>query len=632
MSQEFKPGLTWRIVLVLLVAALVFVPVATYLQLVSGAGIAASATYITIILFSEFFGLMGYRFTKQELTLLFLAIPSAASVGWLGMVYRIYFMQSPITWSFRINGIPLPRLVPSWWVPPLGSRAYYIRNLICTPEWIVPLLTSEFMVTIFPLIASISLTLMLSYMYIEIEKLPFPIAPVAASLVTTLTERKPEEFRIFTLSLYPGMVWAAFLYLSQMFLGFQIVPLPWIDFTPWTYRFLPGALIGFATDIVTVLYGFMIPFTTAAYMLIGSMACWVIGNSLTLTVFKDYFPTWYEEYFPGMSLAASWQRSILRVWIVPQIGLGFALALYTIMRGWRNITRAFSSLLRHRTTKTALGAEYPSLAILLLLFIGSTLASAILYHILVPGFPLWVCLILVPTLSFATALISTRAIGETGSSISIPYLWNVVIYMSGYKGVDAWLLMPSVDLSGVAGNVQNLKVGYLTGTKPMDIIKAMLIAWAIGDTLTFIYTNVFWSMAPIPSSAYPFALMQWPITIVSQCVWITGQVVAQTSLLLGSIGTGIAILFLGDVLTKIVGLPFSAAGLVTGFFTIPPSVLPLFLGSSLNRYVMPKLFGAERWNRVRGIIVAGFACGEGVMVGLGIAFSLIGKAAWLWPW
>jgi len=61
-------------------------------------------------------------------------------------------------------------------------------------------------------------------------------------------------------------------------------------------------------------------------------------------------------------------------------------------------------------------------------------------------------------------------------------------------------------------------------------------------------------------------------------------------------------------------------------------VIPIFIGSFFGRFVAPRVFGREWWNKYRAVVVAGFAGGEGIAVGIGIVSSLLTKSVWAWPY
>jgi hypothetical protein len=67
------------------------------------------------------------------------ALATGATTCYLYQVQKSYFMTSPLAWSFKINGVPLPQLIPSWWAPPPTSQAYVLRTFI-HPDWLLPLL------------------------------------------------------------------------------------------------------------------------------------------------------------------------------------------------------------------------------------------------------------------------------------------------------------------------------------------------------------------------------------------------------------------------------------------------------------------------------------------------------------
>ncbi|HDD33707.1 MAG TPA: hypothetical protein ENG30_00995, partial [Thermofilaceae archaeon] len=67
MSREFKVGLTWRALFAIITAALLFIPINLYLNLVTGGTIAIAALYVIAILFSELSRIAGSPLTMNEI-------------------------------------------------------------------------------------------------------------------------------------------------------------------------------------------------------------------------------------------------------------------------------------------------------------------------------------------------------------------------------------------------------------------------------------------------------------------------------------------------------------------------------------------------------------------------------------
>jgi hypothetical protein len=629
MEEKFKPGFTWRSAFAIFIAMVVFVPISTYVNLVVGGGLPTAL--MMAIFFSEFLRLFGRPLTKQELFILYEMCAIGAGTTWyIAHVYKTYFVTSPYAWSFKINGIPLPELAPAWWVPPRTSIIYKVRTLL-NPDWVVPILLTFLQYGILTYLVEISLTIMMSYLFIEVEKLPFPFASIDASLINTLSERDPFQLRLFTLSAVPGIIWGLVLFALPILFGTVLIPIPWIDFTPFTAQWFPGMLVGIATDVSSYLYGAFVPIEVATWMLIGSLLTWCLGNYLSLTTFVKYFPAWKEEYFYGMSLANVYARSLLRVWIVPQIAFSFALMLVVLLDTAKYIPAMFKALIKI-SPEVKRESGYPSLYTLLVLYLIGTVGSVVVFHIVVPDFPIWISVLISVVGSFLLTVTNVAAVGLTGYSLSaVGNVWRPIVYMSGYNGFGAWVFSPVIGGGSATSWTFMTKVGYLTETKPIDLIKALVFTLLLFEFMSLFWMELLWRIAPIPSAVYPYALASWPASVISDGIWITRSIGINPQLFLSSFLGMFFILLGGRVVNKFFGNIFSSFGLILGIQTIPPLAIPTFVGSVLGKFVFPKVFG-EKWERSRSTIVAGFASGEGIAVGIIIGIALILKATWVWPW
>ncbi|MGC9014805.1 MAG: hypothetical protein ACP5KW_10570, partial [Thermoproteota archaeon] len=278
---EFKTGITLRSLLIIVLSSVVILPVSLYLNLIAGTTLASAAVYLNVILFTELARYVGSPLSKQEVFIIYSASGLAAgTIPFIEMVYRVYYVNSPITWSFIDPSThkPLPELIPTWYAPPPGiSKA--IRTLF-HPSFLFPILISSLIPggTLW-IVAEIALALICAQAYIEVEPLPFPFASISAQLVETLSQREEKRMQLFVLFAFLGIVYSILLYgIPTLFLGlfnisFQIIPFPWIDLTTGFYgieRILPGACFGIATDISLFASGFLLPLSVTTYMLIGS--------------------------------------------------------------------------------------------------------------------------------------------------------------------------------------------------------------------------------------------------------------------------------------------------------------------------------------------------------------------------
>ena len=645
MSSEphaFKPGLTWRSLLALITAVLIVVPASIYLSMVSGGTLALASAFIIAIIFSEVARMFAAPLTKQELFITYEAasVVAAASAGTISVfwiIFRLFYATNPMSWAFKIDGTPIPLRIPPWLAPPpppIGrSTAYYARTLF-HPDLFLPEVVFLTFTGLF-LVAEIAMLMMMSYAFVEVERLPFPISRIDASLVETLSERDPELVRSFTLSIYPGAVYGILLIALPLLAGIRFIPMPWYDLTFLTEPYIPGALIGVATDLTPWIFGLLVPLNAGVGMLLGSVATWVFGNYLFLTQFRDVFPEWVAEYRSGLGLALLWQRSFFRVWFAPQIGFTLGLAAVAFFRFRRGIIRAFKALIEAARIPPE-KRLYPPITVLLAMYLTGTVTSALLHWYLtattgVP-FPLWISLAYSVGLSLVLGVAMTTAMGETGFTITLPYVWHTIVYFSGYNDYPGWVIAPVLAGTAAPYWTNMVKAAYLTETRPIDLVKAIVIALVLTQAVGIISLDFYWRVAPIPSSAYPFVLIDWARIAIGDSLLITRAIRIDPGVLAASAAIGAGIVGAFDYLHSALGVPLSGPGFVVGTTTLPPYAIAIFTGSLIGDVVAPRVFGRERWSRIRGAVAAGVLMGYGIVIGFTIAAAFIMKAGWIWPW
>jgi len=620
--------------LAMIMAGLIFMPASIYLWLAVGAGASVAATYVTVILFSALARIYGSQLSRQELFIIYLMVGGigGALPLYYWLIYRSYFVNNPLSLEFTLAGRPIRDYVPTWMTPPPQSPVHFLRTLF-HPDWL-PAIAVNVLFSALGLIAEICIGMLLSYLYIEIEPLPFPFAQIDATMINTLYEREHEPMLYFLLSLTGGAIYAMLLYLVPFLLGptAQIIPYPFLDLTPYTQFFLPGAAIGIATDPVSFLYAMILPPTVTFSIMIGSFITWIFGNSLTLTMFRSFSPEWVSEYTYGMGIFLIYQRASLRLWLSMFMGISFGLAAFILISARSRLVVAFRSLARASREKG--GAGYLPPRLLLAGFLASTLLSVALYYVLVPGVPAWLPMMVSVFMSLVVAVVGARVYGELGLTFSSDFvynMWKAVIYYSPYEGYAGWIFTPVIAGFSTPWYVNATKAAYLTKTKPIDYYKAAVLSFVITTVLGLLFTDFFWRMAPIPSFLYPYVMGLWPYYAISDCLFATRQVVIR----LDQIILGVGVAFLGGFGTYALsrlGVPLSPIALIGGMYALPPYTVMAFIVSLLSKYLFSRIMGAERWFRVRGVIVAGFLAGEGVVVAIGTTLTLLSKAAWVWPW
>ena len=191
---KYEDGFTWKTVIGALFVALIMAPGAIYLGLVAGSGLGAAAQWVTIVLFAEVARRSFIPLKKQEIYILFyvaggLAGAALADRGLSGgpfgnMIWNQYFIQST-------QAAPFAAQIPHWVAPQPGSTALTQRTFF-HPDWGAPiglLLLSSLLERASWIPAGYILFRATS----DVERLPFPLAAVAASGATALAEASQEE-------------------------------------------------------------------------------------------------------------------------------------------------------------------------------------------------------------------------------------------------------------------------------------------------------------------------------------------------------------------------------------------------------------------------------------------------------
>ncbi|MCS7105332.1 MAG: OPT/YSL family transporter [Thermofilaceae archaeon] len=623
-GSPYRTGLTWRVIFALLIATLFFVPINLYLNLVTGGTISSAALYVIVLLFSLFAEVAGSFLTQNEIFVMYASIAATVSIvpPYYWLVYRTFFVNSPSTYAYVLNGIPLPHLVPSWLAPPPGDPAHYLRTLI-QPAWAEAIVVSTFFF-ITSLAADVGLGILLSYLFVELERLPFPLAQVDYSLIQTISERKGPLLRVFLAGFYAGLIYGAVAYSGQA-IGVQLIPLPWADLTWFTEKYMPGALIGIATDPSFFALGLVLDPKATLSMLVGSVVVWVFMNWL-FTIDSRFFPLWASEYRRGMTLAIAYQRSFQRVWIAPQFGVALGLALSLVLFLRRSIVKIFRLAIA-REAELGTYNIFPPMRLALVLFLVGSLSSVALHHILIPEFPVYVTFLTSTLLSLFIAVLAARAVGEIGFFPTLPWPWQAIVYLTPYSGYAGWVQSPYISLGGQAGMCQMVKVAYLTRTKPSDYFKALVLGTLLSVAVGFVVMDLFWRLAPIPSSVYPNSMVFWPMYATNDALFVTRQIQLDPTIIVLSLAVSLALTLSTPLVSRIL-LPIP---LLSGCFIIPPYAVSIFVGSMLGR-LLRRYVGDEKWNEIRGPLAAGILTGAGVFVGISISLLLVARAAWIWPW
>jgi hypothetical protein len=652
-DAPFEDGFNMKTIWAVFFVGIVMLPGAIYLGLVTGASMAGASEWVTIILFLEIAKRSFVRLKTQELIVIYWVAGALLSVGvklgggpivfggpFGGLIWDQFLIQSPAAEG-------LDKYMPDWFVPPLDSGVYAARTFM-DAVWIKPVAVL-FLVTILSQVARLSLGYITFRITNDIEKLPFPMAPVQARGATALAETSSKQegwrWRVFSTGTCIGMVWGL-LYivvptLSGVFLTekIEILPIPFIDFTSEIKSILPAAVFGIGTDILHVFIGFVLPY----YVVVGSAVGSLVGN-LVLN------PVLYEvgilhRWSPGMTAIPARISNEFDFWLSFSIGLSLVIAITGFVTAGRAMARARKDKRGSGESDASTINELPEgrgdvpIVWALVLWVAGTIGFVVLCQVLVPefhwGWLIFFGFIYTPISSY----IGARMIGLTGSpyGAEIPYLRQAAIIFSGYEGMAVWFA--PLPLHNHGTSVRTYKQLELTKTKFVSYVKLTAVTSIVVFACSFLFWEFIWKLEPIPSSTYPYAQLLWPFDATMQTLWLKATLPGDASS--GAVGVGL--------LREIIKWELVVSGLAAGgaFYAIlvalkaptliffgfvgslsqfPHLILLQFLGALLGRHYFAKRFGEAKWKAYTPILLAGYSCGMGLIGMTSVSIALISKA------
>ena len=147
-----------------------------------------------------------------------------------------------------------------------------------------------------------------------------------------------------------------------------------------------------------------------------------------------------------------------------------------------------------------------------------------------------------------------------------------------------------------------------------------------------LYWQFVWHTSPIPSSQYPFAQKMWPIHATQQAIWNQINKGNEAAWVLNAIKptviamSGAATLAVYGVMFMVKAPMLAFYGAAGGANALPHDTIPTFVGALFGRYYFAKRIGVEKWINYAPVLLAGFACGTGLVSMGAIALALISKA------
>jgi len=650
MSNTSEPtvehGITYRSIIALLFALFVVQPALIYYSLITNSPLALQA-WIVILLWSELSRFFATKISKQELFIIssFQSFATQYAFSFVILIKNMYYGTTEV-----VKTLGLAEAIPSWWAPrpEVAMQLYMQRWLFIDNHWIAPIVIFALIVAL-GVIANISMGYICYEVFVRVEKLPFPAASAQASTLTILAERPSKKIAVLMISAVIGLI-ASLIgkfipYMIGPFLqagGFYVPPaIPMVDFTPYLDQILPGAAFALGGDLLYYVPGLLLPPTVAFAQFLGVFAYYIAGTHLITRM-----GLWPSEslWSTGWGLGKLIERANLYFFTSVTIGLSIAVVILPLIVNPQIIIRAFSGMVRRARLSESMteGERPPRLETLLVMYVGSVLGSVLLVKFLIPGFPLWILILFQAGWSFLSTLLITSASGVTYTGFSIPYQRELMIYYSGYSYKDVWF-SPVTLFTGGSDVAQSFKMAELLETRKSEYVKAYVFVVVLGLVSSFIYTSLFWSISPMPSTAYPATILNWPVDAVAWArtqKWIWSGYLFRTEWILGGIAAGSAIFMVTNFVLRV---PYFLISMIAGsslfwvagiyFWWEAPVLLATsqLVGSIFGKKVLARFLGEEQWNEMRGLVVIGYIIGDGFMETLRASIILIWRSMWLLP-
>jgi hypothetical protein len=636
--DHFEEGFDWKTVVGAIFIGFLMMPGSMYLQLVIGTGIGPAARWVTIILFAELAKRSYSELKQQEIFLLYYMAGAALATPFQGLLWSQYLVQSD---AARMLG--LVEFIPEWVAPGPDSLSLVERTFFHR-DWLIPILLLVG-TQIIQRIDQFGLGYVFYRITSDVEKLPFPMAPVAALGTMALAEstedkKKSWKWRIFSIGGVIGLAFGGIYVLlptvSGLFLmePIRLIPIPWVELTGHTEEILPAVATGIQFDLGLLFIGMVLPFWAVIGGLVGLIIT-VVANPIL------YSHGILNRWHPGMQTVDTIFANNFDFYLSFGIGLGLAIALigiWHVLRSFGNSGAAqrgsFKDLFRPPP-----GRGDFNFWIAVGIYVFSTISYVLLCVWLVPNFPVMFFLaygfIYTPLVSYITA----RMEGIAGQFVSLPLVREASFIAGakyfGYQGIEIWYAPIPIHNYGEA--TVKFREIELTGTSIRGIIKSEIVVFPIVMVASLLFSQFIWRLAPLPSSAYPYAQELWHLqalnTLLMQTSTLEGNSLFYQALngiyVLAGIGLGVVTY---GVLT-LFGLPVMLVyGMVRGLGQSTPHGLILeVVGALLGRFFFLKRYGAM-WRQYAPVLLAGFSCGMGLtgMFAMGVTLILksLGRLAY----
>jgi len=593
---------------------------------------------VTIILFAELAKRSYSELKQQEIFLLYYMAGAALSTPFQGLLWNQYLVQSD---AARMLGIT--EFIPTW-VAPAPESDSLVERTFFHRDWLIPILLLVG-TQIIQRIDQFGLGYALFRITSDVEKLPFPMAPVAALGTMALAESTEEKqkswkWRVFSIGGVIGLTFGGIYVLLPTVSGLilmepiRLIPIPWIELTGHTEEILPAVATGIQLDLGLLFIGMVLPFWAVIGGLVGIVITFVANPIL-------YNNGILTRWHPGMETVDTIFANNFDFYMSFSIGLGLSIAFIGIWHVVRSFSKSDSvkkGSLRDLFQPPPGRGDF-NFWISIGIYIFSTISYVLLCVWLVPNFP-WIFFIAygflyTPIVSYITA----RMEGIAGQFVSLPLVREISFIAGakyfGYQGIEIWYAPIPIHNYGEA--TVNFRQIELTGTSIRGIIKSEIVVFPIVMTASLLFSQFIWRLAPIPSSAYPFAQQIWHLqalnTLLMQSSTLEGSAAFYQALNFIYVIAGVGLGVITYAILTLFGLPIMLVyGMVRGLGqTLPHGHILEVLGALLGRFFFLKRYGAM-WRQYAPVLLAGFSCGMGLtgMFAMGVTLILksLGRLAY----
>lgn len=639
--STFEDGFNWTSLLGAIFVALLMVPGAIYMGLLAGVdSIGSASQWVTVILFIEVAKRAQKTLKRAEIFVLFFMAGSAMGLPFGGLLWNQFFIRSDAAIA---TGIAAD--LPKWFAPAVTSSSYTLRTFFHL-DWL-PVVGMVIFGTFFGQLSSTILGYGLFRVASDVEKLPFPMAPIGAQGVMALAEDADEKnlnqseakwrWRVFAIGGALGLAFGAVYLLLPTLTGaltgqpITVFPIPFSDFTPKTGTYLSAVATGISWDFGNLIFGMVLPFFAMVGAFIGLLSTFVMNPVLhQIGILKSWTP--------GENTISTLYLNNIDFYFSFHIGIAIAIAVgglwqvFKSLRASRNVRRQSATLPRSSVAAVPEGRGDIKTWLIIFVYFLVTIT-----YILVSGWLIdWhrgVMLVLLflgfvytPLISYVTA----RLEGMVGQVVEVPFIREASLILSGYSGVAVWFL--PIPMANYGSMTVFYRQCELTGTKFTSIWKTQVILLPIILVSSIFFMNFIWGLNEVPSAVYPFADMMWKLHAENACIMFSSTL-GEYSIFEDAFrfiyivaGTTFGGLLFGVM--SLLGAPVLLTyGVVRGLGqTTPHAVIPQFIGALIGRYYFKRKLGL-RWRQYIPVVSAGFACGMGLITTVGVGITFLSKAA-----